>query len=192
MVPRIPRGRPLGPLQLERKERKKSTGSSQSEATLNNTPRQGYGTLSPYPTFVRIGAVADKPLRAQEAFVAVREREIVRGWYMQGASTVEERLRFAWIPILTWKVPAEGGIQAVCHGWSKTVYILSRGQLTSEWCYEYYYHQPAKQLKELSFDTWLGDLYLADRLCLDNSLWEWIQYKFPGQARLNEPEIPTF
>ena len=93
---------------------------------------------------------------------------------MQGASSTEERLAFTWIPVLVWKVRPDETLQAICHGWSKSVYLTKDRELHEEYVYDFYYDQPIKQDKELSFDNWIRGVYHDDHPYLNNSLWDWI------------------
>ncbi len=107
---------------------------------------------------------------------------------MQGASSVDKRLRFEWIPVLTWKVRPTEELQAICHRWSKSVYLTSvTGTIIHDWVFDFYYDQPARQQKGISFDNWLRDIYQSDLPYLHNSLWEWVEQHFKDHLKVDEP-----
>ena len=141
--------------------------------------RQGFTAVAKPTRLTPIVATATQPNRRRHGYTQEKKREFEGRWYMQGASPVEERLRFEWTPILVWKVRPTGEIQAICYGWSRTVHLSTKGgQILDEWDYTFYYDRPAKQDQESSFDDWLGHLYNWDLPYLNNSLWEWVQQKF--------------
>ena len=114
---------------------------------------------------------------------------------MQGQSSIEERLRFDWVPVLIWKIRLDDSLQAVLFGWSKSIFLTrnSHGtgpndivisqEIEEEHVFEYYYDIPQKQEKDQPFAQWLTSTYDNDKPYFQHALWTWIEEAFDGEFK---------
>jgi hypothetical protein len=105
--------------------------------------------------------------------------------YMQGSSTVEERLRFKFTPVLNWKQRPDESVKAILVGWEKTVHIWQQEYGWEEYLWRYTYEQPHTQPAEVSFETWIDNHYQEEYPYLEHDVWEWGKTLVKGRHIIN-------
>ena len=104
--------------------------------------------------------------------------------YMQGSSSVEERLRLRFTPILDWKARPDGGIKGILLGWEREVCIWQKEWGWETYLWRYKYEKPLNQPAEVSLDTWLDNHYQEEYPYLDHDVWEWGTALVRGRSRV--------
>ena len=145
--------------------------------------------------------VLSGPVHCRLGWWSVRKRAPFGAWYseairyMQGQTSIGERLRFDWVPVLVWKIRSDDSLQAVLFGWSKSIFltrnthgteankIVISQEIEEEHVFKYYYDKPQKQEKDQPFSQWLTSVYDNDLPYFQHTLWTWVEEAFDREFR---------